>query len=456
MSTKIQIPLLVFAATALVGSGCKKDDPKPNIVFILADDLGYTQMGFDGSHYYQTPYLDKLASEGMRFTNAYAACSVCSPTRASIMTGKYPARLHITDFIPGSKKDGYPLSQPDWQKFLPLEEVTFAEKLKEKGYNTALFGKWHLSTNYLPPESLPYNPDKQGFNEVFITHKPSGLDQPWQDAENDSHNIDTLTSRSLEFLEKNKSNPFFLFVSHNAIHSPLKEKAASIQKYKNRQGSEEPENNPVIGAMIERLDSSCGKIFNKLSELGLEENTLIIFFADNGGLKQDASQAPLREGKGWFYEGGIKEPLIVKWKDVVAPATVSKSLVSSIDFFPTFLEIAGITTIPENVDGKSLVPVLKDPEAEIHQTLFWHFPHYHNGPPCGVIRNGKWKLIEWYDNSLLNTGKPAYELFDLENDISESVSLADSMKTLTLKLAGELQRWRKDVNAQMPVPNKRK
>ena len=195
------------------------------------------------------------------------------------------------------------------------------------------------------------------------------------------------------------------------------------------------------------------ELVSKIEELGLEDNTVVIFFSDNGGLRKDASQTPLREGKGWLYEGGIKEPLIIKWKNVITPGSVSNSLVSSIDFFPTFLEIAGISALPENIDGKSLVPAMKDPDAEIHRELFWHFPHYHNGPPGGAVRSGNWKLIEWYENSLLETGKPAYELYNLDNDISESVNLADSMKTLTMKLSGKLQAWRKDVNAQMPVPN---
>lgn len=441
----------------LFAIGCKKENPPPNIVFILADDLGYTQVGCYGSSFYQTPNIDKLARQGMRFTNAYAACSVSSPTRASIMTGKYPARLHLTDFIAGNNRDDYPLSQPEWQKFLPLEEITFAEKIKEIGYRTAIFGKWHLSPEKMPPESLPFNPDKQGFDEIFVTYKPSGnMIQPWQEAEMDAHNVDTITSLAIDFMERNRSSPFFLYVSHNTIHNPLKEKQKSIQKFKEMDGSGEAENNPVIGAMIERLDNSCGRIFDKIAELGLEENTIVIFFSDNGGLKSDASQTPYREGKGWLYEGGIKEPLIIKWPGHAEPSSVSASLVSSIDFFPTFLDIAGVESKPENIDGKSIIPVLKDPETIIHDNIFWHFPHYHNGPPSGAIRSGKWKLIEWYDKSLLGDSANAFELFDLENDISESVNLADSMKTLTLKLSDELKAWRKEVNAQMPSPNKKK
>ncbi|MCK4745450.1 MAG: sulfatase-like hydrolase/transferase, partial [Bacteroidales bacterium] len=214
--------LHIFTIIALfIVSGCRslKEESPPNIIFILADDLGYSQLGCYGSNFYKTPNIDKLGHEGMRFTNAYAACPVCSPTRASIMTGKYPARLHLTDFIAGNNRNNYPLSQPDWQKYLLLEEITFAEILKEEGYRTALFGKWHLSQAKTPPESLAFNPGKQGFDESFVTYKPSqSMAQHWQDAENDAHNVDTITSLAIDFLERNKSNPFFLFVSHNTIH----------------------------------------------------------------------------------------------------------------------------------------------------------------------------------------------------------------------------------------------
>lgn len=461
MNYKTSINLIAVALTSVLTSACKeksKTQSKPNIVFILADDMGCAQLGCYGSNYYQTPNIDRLASEGMLFTQAYAAAAVCSPTRASIMTGKYPARLHLTDFIAGNNRDDYPLRQPEWQKFLPLDEVTYAEVLKQHGYKTAHFGKWHLSPEKTPPESLPFNPDKQGFDEHFVTCKPSGdLAQPWQDAEMDAHNVDTITSLSLSFMERNRENPFFLFVSHNTIHDPLKEHAETIRKYENVPASSEPENHPVIAAMVERLDNSCGKIFSKIKELGLEDNTIVIFFADNGGKHAYAAQTPFRAGKGWLYEGGIREPLIVKWKSIIKPASESGALVISNDFFPTFLEMAGIEhAAMENIDGKSIVPVFKNPETEIHQTLYWHYPHYHGGSgmvPAGAIRNRKWKLIEWYEKSLLGERESAYELFDLESDIGETTNLADSLKTKTMELAIELEKWREDVEAQMPVPN---
>lgn len=436
-----------------VGSGCEQEKAPPNIIFILADDLGYSQIGCYGTSYYETPNIDGLAKEGMRFTNAYAAASICSPTRASIMTGKYPARLHLTNYIPGTNKE-FRLRQPDWQKFLPLEEVTFAEVLKERGYRTSIFGKWHLSIEKAPPQSLPYNPDKQGFDEHFVTYKPSGkVLQSWQDAENDAHNVDTITNLALDFIERNQSEPFMLFVSHNSIHDPLMERREAIRKYEQKGGADRPENNPILGAMIERLDKSCGAIFQKVKELGLDDNTIIIFFADNGGLETDAAQTPLRRGKGWLYEGGIKEPLIVKWKGKVTPGTTSSALVSSIDFLPTFLEVAGITDVPSGVDGRSFVPALRDPEAEVHSKLFWHFPHYHNGPPSGAIRMGDWKLIELYEESILNGRKQAFELYNLASDIGESTNLADSLEAKTAELALALEDWRNEVKAQLMIEN---
>lgn len=432
--------------------------PPPNIIFILADDLGYSQIGVNGSDYYQTPNIDQLAGEGMRFTNAYSAAAICSPTRASIMTGKYPARLHLTDFLAGNNRDDYPLSQPQWQKYLPLEEITIAEVLKERGYRTAIFGKWHLSKEKTPPGSLSFNPDKQGFGESFVTYKPvEKMVQPWQAAEMDAHNVDTITSLSIDFLERNQSNPFFLFVSHNTIHSPLVEKAETIQKYDSLKESEEPENHPIIAAMIERLDNSCGEIFDKISELGLDDNTIVIFFGDNGGLEKHAKQTPFRAGKGWIYEGGIREPLIVKWKDIIPQGTVSESIISSVDFLPTFLDMSKSNTNLENIDGLSFLPTLLDPKVENQSEVFWHYPHYHNGSgmvPGGAVRSGKYKLIEWYEPKLLNQEK-SIELFDLENDQGETVDLSETNPEKAAELQKMLDDWRTKVGAQMPTVNER-
>lgn len=447
----LTISVLFFGTLA----SCKTESSPPNIVFILADDLGYSQIGCNGSDYYQTPHIDKLAQEGMRFTNAYAACPVCSPTRASIMTGKYPARLHLTDFIPGSNRTDHPLTQPNWQKYLPLEEQTIAETLKTKGYATAHFGKWHLSQAKMPPESLPFNPDKQGFDESFVTYKPSGsMKQPWQKAELDAHNVDTITNLSLSFLERNQSNPFFLFVSHNTIHDPLAERAATIAKYEKMNATNEPENHPIVAAMIERLDKSCGQIFDKIEDLGLSENTIVIFFGDNGGRDKYAKQTPFRSGKGWLYEGGIREPLVMKWGDKIPSGTVSDAMISSIDFLPTLTELVGLTPTIENMDGKSFSTVLLEGNKNHHSDLYWHYPHYHGSGmmPAGAIRSNHYKLIEWYEPKL--TGKSKYlELFNLSEDQGETKDLSEELPEVTRFLQEKLDKWRKETSAQMPTVN---
>lgn len=330
----------------------------PNVIFILADDLGWTQTGPYGNRYYKTPNIDRLANEGICFTQAYAAAAVCSPTRASIMTGKYPARLHLTDYIPGLKTEGMPLKTPGWQRFLPLKEYTLGELFREKDYRTALFGKWHLSMAKAPPESAPHDPDKQGFDEFMITYKPHGNPFKPTDPEHDPHMSDSTGWRSVEFIKRYSDKPFFLFMSFNAIHDPLMEKKDSIAAWSKREGSNAPENNPVIGAMMKRMDDNIGKVLHTLDSLGLKEHTIVVFFSDNGGFEYDATQTPLRRGKGWFYEGGIREPLIIRWPGVIAPGRRSQAVVSSIDFLPTFAELIGVTPA-EPVDGISILTHLK-------------------------------------------------------------------------------------------------
>lgn len=445
---------------------------KPNFLFILADDLGWSQIGCYGSNFYETPNLDRLASEGMKFTDAYAACPVCSPTRASIMTGKYPARLHLTDFIPGSPFPYEKLKQPAWQKYLPLEELTIAEILKAAGYATASFGKWHLSLAKKPPESEPYDPDKQGFDETLITEKPS----PNQDPEKDAHNVEIITEKSLVFLYKHKDKPFFLYVTYNTIHSPIMGKKKLVEKYKRKPGADLPENNPIIAAMLEELDDSVGRLMKKLDELKIADKTIVIFFSDNGGLEKDAKQTPLRSGKANLYEGGIRVPLIVRWPELVKPGIICGEPVISVDFFPTILEIVGIENeagkqvdpvrnsgtpsdqekgnISNGVDGVSLVPLLKQTGTLNRQAIYWHYPHYHSSSigPCGAVRAGDYKLIEWFDESIFGPDN-RFELYNLKEDIGEQNNLAKKMPEKTEELRTMLQNWRNEVNAQMPTPN---
>ncbi len=445
----------------MTGMQCASRDRKPNIVLILADDLGWNQLGCYGSDFYETPNIDQLASQGMRFTDAYAACPVCSPTRASIMTGKYPARLHITDFIAGGDPPpNSPLLHPDWQKYLPLEEITIAEALKREGYTTASFGKWHLSQAKTPPESLPYNPDKQGFDASFVTYKPvDSMKKEWQTPENDAHNVHIITDKSLQFMEDNQDSPFFLYMPHNTIHTPVMEKESLIEKYRQKLENPALEKKAVIGAMVETLDHSVGKIMAKLEELGIADNTLLFFYSDNGGLNLDEREGfptmePLRGGKADLYEGGIRVPFIARWPGRIPAGTLSGELMSSIDLFPTFLSAVGITQQYDNIDGIDLLPILTESGSPQREAIYWHYPHYHGSGegPSGAVRIGDYKLIEWYENSILDRGQQV-ELYNLKQDISEQNNLANTMPDKADELRLMLHAWRESVNAQMPPRN---
>ena len=449
--------LLAFACIALLACGDMASNQQltqqsPNVVFILADDLGWTQTSAYGSRYYKTPNLEKLASQGVRYTNAYAAAAICSPTRASIMTGKYPARLHITDYIPGRAFSNMPLKQPDWQRHLPLSEYTLGELFREQGYRTALFGKWHLSKEKAPPGSIAHNPSAQGFDESFITYKPlSGPAREWQTPEDDGHNVRMLTDLSLKFIERNANRPFFLMISHNTIHDPLIEKSKLIESFASNPESNYSENSPVIAAMLDTFDRSVGAVLDKLDELGLAENTLVIFFSDNGGLESDASQLPLREGKAWLYEGGIRVPLIIRWPGRFPENTVDYSLVSSTDFFPTFMEVLGQFSDVDDIDGYSLLPGSSERTEGSERALYWHYPHYHNAgmSPAGAIRIGNMKLIEWFGSAPEASGT-AIELYDLSKDIGETDNLVHRQPEVAQKLLNMLAVWRTEVGAQMP------
>ena len=432
-------------------SSLKDARSRPNILFILADDFGWSQLGCYGSDFYETPHIDRLARQGMKFTDAYAACPVCSPTRASFMTGRYPARLHLTDFIAGGNYPHEKYSQPEWQKYLPLEEVTIAEVCKTAGYATASFGKWHLSITKKPPGSLPYNPDKQGFDEWFVTYKPSSKDDP----ESDAHNVEAITQKSLDFLDRHKDQPFFLYVTHNTIHAPVLGKKRLVQKYKNKPGSDRPENNPVLGAMIEELDDSVGRLLKKLKDLRIDDRTLVVFFGDNGGLERDAKQTPLRSGKANLYEGGIREPLIVRWPGVVTPGSMCSEPVISVDFFPTFVESLGLENqVTHTIDGVSLLPLLKQSGPLRREAIYWHYPHYHSSSigPCGAVRSGDYKLIEWFDETLCGPGNEL-ELYNLKEDIGERDNLTQKMPEKTRRLKDMLATWRNKVGAQVLSPN---
>ncbi|MFA6172114.1 MAG: sulfatase [Kiritimatiellales bacterium] len=444
---------------------------KPNIVFILADDLGWSDIGCYGATFHETPNLDRLAQQGMKFTDAYAACAVCSPTRASIMTGKYPARLHLTDWLPGvPDSPKQKLNRPVIQQFLPLEEYTVAEALKAGGYRTGFFGKWHLG------ESPEVWPEQQGFDVnaggCGKGHPPSYF-SPYKipalpDGPQGEYLNDRLTDEAIKFIEQAKDKPFFLYLPHYAVHMPLQAKAETVAKYRAKAAKlpadrtvykddlgrpvRQVQDDPVYAAMMESLDENIGRIMDKLSALGLDKNTIIIFTSDNGGFSTGrgtpSCNLPLRMGKGWPYEGGVREPLIVRWPGVTAPGSVSSVPVISTDFYPTLLQIAGLPLLPEqHRDGESIVPVLKGGTPP-ERPLFWHYPHYHGSGsmPNGAVRLGDFKLIEWYED--MRT-----ELYNVKADIGEHTDLAAEMPGKTAELRQLLHGWREAVNAQMPVPN---
>lgn len=428
---------------------------KPNVILILADDYGWKDSSGYGSDFYQTPNLDKLARDGMKFNQAYSACTVCSPTRAAIMTGKYPARTHITDWIPGLPPENPKLLVPDWTKYLPLEEKTLAEAFKSAGYSTASIGKWHLGGE-------EYFPEKHGFDRnIAGTHTPGVTTyfSPYNvprlpDGPKGEYITDRLGDEVVNWIESKKDKPFFVYFPHFAVHTPIQAKEALIKKYRAKKKSGQIQTNEVYAAMIESMDETVGRIRSKLDELKLAENTLIIFTSDNGGriTQGTTSNLPLRAGKGSCYEGGTRVPLIVNWPGVTKPGGLCETPVISMDIYPTILEIAGLKDAARiGVDGLSLVPLLKQNGKLNRDELFWHYPHYQHyqlggTTPYGAIRKGDFKLIEYFDDMRV-------ELYDLKNDLGEGENLASSKPAEVDQLRKRLHTWRKEVGAQMPSKN---
>lgn len=422
----------------------------PNFIFILVDDWGWTDAGCYGSRFYQTPNIDRLAREGMRFTQAYSACTVCSPTRAAILTGKYPARLHITDWIAGHQRPYAQLKPPEWTKYLPHEEITLAEALKPLGYATASIGKWHLGgTNYYP--------EKHGFDlnlggtdrgqppSYFAPYKIATLPEgPPGEFLTDREAVEAC-----RFIEHNRSRPFFLYLPHHAVHTPIQSKKEVQEKYRARVQPGALQTNAAYAALVESVDDSVGRILAKLAELKLEERTVIFLTSDNGGLKPVTDNSPLRAGKGSAYEGGVRVIAIVKWPGVTRPGSVNDTPIISMDFYPTVLEMAGVPLRPgQMVDGQSLVPLLRGTGGLRRDALFWHYPHYHPGgaTPYSAIREGDFRLIEFFEDRRV-------ELYDLKNDAGEKQNLAESRPELAARLRARLEAWRQEVGAQLPLPN---
>jgi arylsulfatase A-like enzyme len=443
--------LAAFAPAAVPALGGTV--PKPNIVFILVDDLGWTDLGCQGSTFYQTPNIDRLAREGMRFTQAYSASSVCSPTRAALMTGKHPARLHLTDWIKGHPHPRARLKVPDWTMHLPLHERTIAEALRDSGYATASIGKWHLGGPEFYPEHQGFDVNVGGCDKG----QPPSYFSPYgiptlADGSQGEFLSDRLTDKALEFIARNRSRPFFLYLPHYAVHTPLMAKADVIAKYKAKADPANPHHNPTYAALIESVDESVGRILRRLDELGLAEKTVVFLTSDNGGLliNNVTSNQPLRAGKGSPYEGGVRVPLIIKWPGVTKPGSLCDTPVITTDHYPTLLSIAGLKPARRQViDGESIVPLLRQTGRWRRDTLYWHYPHYNIHPfsvPSSVIRQGPWKLIETFD-------PPGIQLYHLTDDIGETRDLASEQPAVAARLRRKLAAWRRDVGAQMMSPN---
>jgi len=449
---------------------------RPNIVFILADDLGWNDLTAYGSSFYETPHLDRLAAQGVRFTQAYAASNVCSPTRASILTGRYPARVGITDWIVGRPdRPDQKLARAPFLNELPLEEVTLAEVFRAAGYRTGFIGKWHLG------DTAKYFPEQQGFDLNIAgcgKGSPPSYFSPYgiptlTDGPAGEHLDDRLTNEAIKFVSETaaKGQPFLLYLSHYAVHNPLQGKPGLIAKYQAKLAAQAlpapviaphpqdgntrvVQSHPTYAAMVESLDTSVGRLVAKLDELGLRENTIIVFTSDNGGLStaegSPTSNLPLRTGKGWAYEGGVREPLVVSWPGHVPAGRSSGAVVTSPDFFPTLLDLAGLPAEPRlHVDGVSFAPGLRDPASQpADRAIYWHYPHYSNqrGKPHGAVRAGRWKLIEWFEDGRT-------ELFDLEQDPGEANDLSRPQSALVQELLQQLRAWRGQVGARMPTPN---
>jgi arylsulfatase A-like enzyme len=460
---------------------------RPNIIFFLLDDLGWRDLTCYGSTFYETPNLDRLATEGMRFTEAYAACPVCSPTRASLMTGKYPARLGVTNYIHyGEGARGKLLDVP-FVRQLEHTEYSLARALKAGGYATWHVGKWHLGKE-------EWFPQRHGF-DVNIGgcqwgHPNKGYFSPWQipglpNAPDGTYLTDHLTDEAVRLIREHKQKspetPFFLNFWHYAVHTPIQAPAPLIEKYKAKAAAlgldkvppfEEGElfpvehkkdkrvqrrriqSDPVYAAMMENLDTNVGKIMDALRDLGIADDTVVIFTSDNGGLStaegSPTSNAPLHEGKGWMYEGGTREPLIVRGPGI-PPGTICEMPVTSPDFYPTLLELAELAPLGEqHVDGVSFAPLLhgKGGDAFTERPIFWHFPHYGNqgSSPGASVRRGDWKLIEFFEDNHI-------ELYNLRTDPGEKEDRATAEQSHATELRSHIHEWQKSVTAAFPAPN---
>ena len=501
--------ILALSVCFLINS-CAPVQPGPmNVIVFLVDDLGWSDVACYGSPFYETPNIDQLAAQGVRFTSAYAACHVCSPTRASLITGRYPASINLTDWLPGRRDFPFQvLKNVEINQHLPYGMLTLPRVLKEHGYSTAIIGKWHLgedSASTLQQGFDMHIPDwdrgwpKDGY------HFPYGM-KGLEEGETGEYLTDRLTDEALKYLETNQGRPFFLYMSHFAVHDPIQGRSDLVDKYGLKLKNNEPaggqayilegppgieisnqnsyngfrvfsdksvkikqhQDNIQFAAMVESMDESLGRILDKLEELDLGDNTLVIFYSDNGGMSAanfwdpdrvispdkvdeafSTSNLPLRGAKGWLYEGGIRVPLIVRWPGSTLRGAVCDVPVTSPDLYPTILDLLDISYQPEDTDGLSMLPLLKGEERLEREAIYWHFPHYSNHgmqSPGGAVRSGDYKLLEYYEDGLV-------QLFNLKEDIGEQNDLSDLEPGKATELREMLHQWRKSTGARMMMPN---
>lgn len=465
--------LFTVSASAQSSANC------PNVLFIYADDLGYSDLSCTGSCFYETPNLDRLAKEGVAFSQSYAACPVSSPSRAALMTGKYPARINLTDYIPGNQAYGphkdQLLSSLSFNLFIAPEEITMAEAFLQNGYSTFMAGKWHLG------EQEAHYPEWNGF-EINIGgnktgHPAGGYFAPYKnpqikDGPEGEYLTDRLTNELICYLQTPKERPFFAYLSYYTVHLPLQAKAEKIRKYERKleqikmgeshfmeQGKtfhKLQQDIPTYAAMVESLDENIGRILQALKDSGLDENTIIVFTSDNGGMATSnqpnnipTSNYPLRAGKGYLYEGGIKVPTFIRWQGHIPAGRECVVPMTGTDYYPTLLDLCGLDLLPkQHQDGISLKQALYG-EHVLRDAIYWHYPHYSGGlggRPSAAIRSGNYKLIEFFEDSHV-------ELYDLTHDISEQNDLSIAKPDLTSKLKDKLHHWYKEVDALMPIKN---
>ena len=461
--------LLILVSSIFLS--CFSSDKKPNVIFILVDDLGWNDLGYSGSSFYETPNIDSLSMNSFEFSFAYSSSPVCSPTRASIMTGKHPARINITDWIPGLDPQNRPLLGPKDNHQLALKEITIAEKMKKLGYKTYYSGKWHLGSEGYYPEDNGFDFNVGGFEKgspmggYYSPYKNPKL----SDGPIGEYLTDRLTNESISLIEKNKDQPFFLFLSFYNVHTPIQPNLSYIEyfeKKKNKLLEKTPlykdegeamtrlnQTNAKYASMVFSVDKNIGKLINYLKNNNLYENSLIIFTSDNGGFAKATDNSPLRANKGAYYEGGIRVPLIVRWPSKIKKGKLIDTPVISPDIYPTCLAAANSNLKDGQIcDGINLLPVIMENHKIDRSSIYWHFPHYNGHPssfPSSVIRKGEWKLIEAFDPSKV-------ELFNLNDDISEKQDLAEIRTDIRDQLLSELNSWRKEVGAEMMKINQRK